>query len=46
MRDNGKCIICGNNATNSHFCEKHAHKANEMSKSLYHRNKEEKAVSH
>jgi hypothetical protein len=40
MRDKGKCIICGANRTNSHFCEEHAKKASEMAKQQYHKQKD------
>jgi len=36
-RKQGRCIICGDKAITSHFCQDHAHKANEMAKSHYHR---------
>jgi hypothetical protein len=40
MRDKGKCIICGANRVNSHFCEEHAKKANLMAKEQYHKQKD------
>ena len=43
-RDAQLCIICGNKAINSHYCEMHASKANELAKALYHR-KHEQVVS-
>ena len=40
MRDKGKCIICGDEAITSHFCETHAKKANALSKAHYQRTKD------
>ena len=39
-RDAQLCIICGNKAVNSHYCETHAVKANDMAKAAYHRKQE------
>jgi hypothetical protein len=45
MRDKHKCIICGESATNSHFCVIHANKANELAKAHYHKTKQDDMVS-
>jgi len=40
MRDKGKCIICGANRVNAHFCATHAERANDFSKAHYARKQE------